>query len=131
VRIVAWGAPPSCTSGAGEAFGEHPELPIRIDGAVHAVAPGLIGRLHEHLGSGGTRSLAVSVDVVDGRVERRERARAADQAEPPRRAWPTMISPEPCASCAWARPPPGSGLVKTTVKPNVSPMKRAARATSS
>src|SRR6187551_3603595 len=45
--------------------GEHPELPLGIRGAIHAIAPRLIGGLEHHLRTGTPCPLAVRIDVVD------------------------------------------------------------------
>lgn len=41
------------------------ELPLAVDRAVHAISPGLIAGLEEHLCAGGASALTMRVDVID------------------------------------------------------------------
>lgn len=46
------------------ACGEHPELPLRIDGAVQTVTPKLVCGLQQHICACCARSSAVRIDVI-------------------------------------------------------------------
>src|SRR6185437_2143835 len=68
------------------ACGEHPELPLRIDGAIKTITPKLVRRLQQHICACRARSSAMRIDVIDvdihPRVKSAQRSSAGHWAQP-------------------------------------------------
>lgn len=68
------------------ACGEHPELPLRIDGAVQTITPKLVCGLQQHICACCVRSSAVRIDVihvdVHASMKSAQRLSAGHRAQP-------------------------------------------------